>query len=76
MNNARRSKIAEVVTSLNSLSMKIDRIMDEEQSGLDNIPENLQGTERYQKSEEAVSALEDAMNSLEECIEHLETAAE
>ena len=41
---------------------------------MDNYPENLQGTERFERTELAVDSLNDALEKLEEAKEHIETA--
>lgn len=56
--------------------MDIEQLCYEEQDYLDSIPENLQGGERYEKAEEAVSALEEAVNSLEEALDSIDIAIE
>lgn len=49
---------------------------DEEQDCLDNMPENLEYSDRYEKMENAVDKLEDAISSIEEARDALEEAAE
>ena len=75
MNNPRRKRIAEVISKLQALEEElqavkeeIEEIKDEEQEYLDNIPENLQLSERYEKAENAVSCLESAIDSID-CID-------
>lgn len=41
---------------------------------MDNCPENLQGSERYEKMEDAVDNLNDALEKLEEAKEYIEAA--
>lgn len=43
-------------------------------AGLDNCPENLQGSERFERMEDAVDNLNDALEKLEEAKEHIEAA--
>lgn len=49
---------------------------DEEQDCLDNMPENLEGSYRYEKMDNAVDKLEDALASIEEARDSLTGAAE
>ena len=42
----------------------------------DNMPENLQTSERYEKSEEACSAMQDAIAEIDVVIDYLNTATE
>ncbi len=52
----------------------IDAVGDAEQDCLDNCPENLQGSERYERMESAVDQLNDALESLDEAKEHIQSA--
>ena len=54
MNNARRKEISKIRDDLASLYSDIETLMDEEQEYLDNMPENLQGSEKYETAEDAV----------------------
>ena len=76
MNNQRRKKIEKLSEELSELKDKLEEIMEEEQECLDNIPENLQDTERYETAEEAVNALVCAVSSIDEALDNLETAIE
>ena len=76
MNKARRAKINNVKTELEGLSERIESIRDDEQDYYDNIPENLQDSERASASEAAIDALESAIDSIAEALESLEEAAE
>ena len=42
-----------------------------EEGILDNTPENLQGTDRYSESENAIDVLDDVVDDLESAIESL-----
>ena len=75
MNQKRRAKISDVISRLEELSDKVDMLRDEEQDYYDNIPENLQGSERADASESAIDALESAVDSITEAISSLEEAA-
>ena len=54
--------------SLETIRDIIQDILDEEQDSFDNMPENLQGSERGENSENAIASLEDALNSLEDAL--------
>lgn len=58
MNRKRRERIEFFQGELQS-------ILEEEQEYFDNIPENLQESERAQQSEKAISNLEEAISLLE-----------
>lgn len=74
MNKARRKQIDDVIRKLDDLKMEIESILDDEQDYLDNIPENLQGSERYDIADEAVSYLSDASETIDEVSGMLESA--
>lgn len=76
MNNIRRKKLAKLYEEIENIKFLLEEIQEEEQEAFDNIPENLEGTERYEKAEEAVCNLESAVNSLEEALEYIECAQE
>lgn len=71
MNNARRKRISKIADSLNELKDQIDELHSEEEEVLDNIPESLRGTERYEIAENAVDMLESASSGLEDVISFL-----
>ena len=71
MNNARRKRISKIVDALNELKDQIDELHSEEKEVLDNIPESLHGTERYEIAENAVDMLESASSGLEDVISFL-----
>lgn len=72
MNNARREKLKKVLVMLSEASNIIDQIYDQEQECMDNFPENLQSTDRYDNIEYAVDCLTEAAEKIgeaEECIQ-------
>lgn len=71
MNKKRKEQINKLAEQLESLKEELDSILEEEQEYYDNIPENLQGGERAEKSDEAISALEDATSYLGDCFDSL-----
>lgn len=76
MNNTRRKQIAKVIDALEGIREDIDSIHAEEEEAFDNMPESLEGTDRYDAMADAVSNLEDAVDLIEELIEALENAKE
>lgn len=73
MNKKRRQCIDSVILKINNLQdiieelqQDIEDIAADEQDYLDNIPENLQASERYEAGENAVENLEAAINWLED----------
>lgn len=76
MNNVRREKLEAISKKLSALVDDIDCINDEEQDYMDNMPENLQGSERYERSEEICDQLTEAMSLVEEAIDLIDEARE
>lgn len=76
MNNQRRKEIEQVIKDLDKISSQIDGIQDEEQDYLDNIPENLQDSDRYYAAEEVVDNLGLAKDSIDEAVDYLREAGE
>lgn len=73
MNKKRRQCIDAVILKINNLQdiieelqQDIEDIAADEQDYLDNIPENLQASERYEAGENAVENLEAAIDWLED----------
>ena len=44
-----------------------------EQDAMDNIPENLQATERYERMEDVVDSLNDALEKIEDAKGHIQS---
>lgn len=76
MNKWRRKEIESIIEALESVKMRVDDVSEEEADYRDNIPENLMGSERYEKADDAVSNLEEALECLENALEYLEDAME
>lgn len=69
MNNARRDRLKDAIQLLNSATSIVDDVVDKEGDAMDNMPENLQESERFAAMEEAVDLLNDATESIGEAIE-------
>lgn len=55
---------------LRDIKLNLESILYDEESYMENIPENLQNSERYYAAEEAVDNLENAMNCLDDAISY------
>ena len=75
MNKTRRKELSEVIrelnlmqdkSDLNSIINTLENIKSDEESYYDNIPENLQYSQRAEDSERAIDNLDDALNLLNE----------
>ena len=64
MNAKRRKLLTKVIFYVDSALSLLDEARDYEQDALDNIPENLQDGELYEKIEQAIENLDSAIDSL------------
>ncbi len=74
MNKARRQSIENILNQLRDLQAMVEDLRDKERECLDNIPENLQGSTRYEESERAANSLDYAYDGIEEACGNLEEA--
>lgn len=82
MNAKRRKEIGKILNKINERIMAtvdeiqtdIDNIRTEELEVVENMPENLQGTERYETAEQAVDYLNDAYDAFEDAVTNLQDA--
>lgn len=72
MNKARRERVRSAIAALETVKETINDILMEEEMMLDNIPENLQGSQRYEDMESAIDYMNDAVLEIESAIDNLE----
>ena len=68
MNAKRRFELKTAGDYLSKAKEIVDRVLDEEQDALDNMPENLESSPRVEKMEEAVDLLESLAENLEDAV--------
>lgn len=66
MNNTRRNSLKEAIQLLSRAWTVVDTVCDKEQDCVDNYPENLQGTEKFENMEDAVESMNDALEKIED----------
>lgn len=78
MNAPRRKKLQAIIEAIEELksqledqSSDLEELKDEEMEYFENIPENLQSSERYERAETSSSALEEAYDTLSELLDQL-----
>ena len=76
MNKARRTRIDELSVNLEAIRAEIEMLRDEEQEAFENLPENIQDSERGELMDSAVSSLDEASSAIEEAMNALMVAAE
>lgn len=73
MNEKRRERLRDAVRMLTSVASVVEAVCDNEQDAMDNIPENLQATERFERMEDAVDSLNDALEKIEDAKGHIQS---
>lgn len=76
MNKIRRKSLQGIINQLEELKSSLEDLQAEEEEYRDNMPENLQGSERYEVADAACDNLSDAVSDLEEVISSIEAAIE
>ena len=76
MNKQRRKELNVIIDKLTELRDLLENLKDEEQDYFDNMPENLQYSERGERAEEAVMSLEEALDNIDSVVESIEEAIE
>lgn len=76
MNKIRRKNLQSIIDQLEELKSSLEGLQAEEEEYRDNIPENMQGSERCEKADEASGNLSGAVDNLEEVISGIKAAIE
>ena len=76
MNKARRKALDEVISKIEEAKELLENLQAEEEEYRDNMPENLQGSERYEAADAAVDNKSSAVDALDEAISSIESAQE
>lgn len=76
MNKSQRKQLEELLDKITELQEQVEFIRNEEQEKLDNMPENLQGGERYSQMENAISCLDDAVSNLQSAYDDIQSSTE
>ena len=66
MDKKRRGKLKETLRALSEIIVVIEQMLDKEQECLDNTPENLENSERYERMEDVIDCLQETLEKLEE----------
>ncbi len=74
MNEKRRGRLRDALKMLSNAASLVESVCDSEQDALDNYPENLQGTERFEHMEAAVDSLNDALEKIDDAKGYIESA--
>ena len=74
MNKEKRNDLNTAIESLERAKGIVGTVRNREQDCLDNIPENLEGSERYSTMESAIDSLDDAIDKIEEAQDSIDEA--
>ena len=72
MNKERRKILAKIVEKLDEARNLLDEVKSDEECVFDNMPENLQCSERGETMGEYISTMEDGVDTLEDIVSSLE----
>ncbi|MCM1440687.1 MAG: hypothetical protein NC131_16030 [Roseburia sp.] len=72
MNKQRRNDLRTVYAKIRDAKDDLASLTREEQMSLDAIPDNLQGSERAEKMEDAIDAMDNATDALQEALSYLD----
>ena len=72
MNRVRRDQLRAAYGRLKNCIEDLCYIRDEEENALDNVPENLQGSDATEQMEEAVNNIDDAIECIDEALNYLD----
>ncbi len=75
MNALRRKELNAIYNLITEARDRLEAVKDEEEY-MDNMPENLQGSERYERAEEVVGMLESTIDTLDLALDDIEEAAQ
>lgn len=76
MNDQRRKAIEEIIEQISVIRDDLETHKEDEEEYRDNIPENLQGSTRFEKADEAANNLQEALDSIDSGIESMQSAIE
>ena len=74
MNKQRRTTLNQINDLIASVYEDLESCKDQEEEYRDNMPENLQGSERYEAADAAVDNMSSAVDALDEAISSIESA--
>ena len=74
MDDKRRGRLRDALRMLSNAASIVETVCDKEQDCVDNYPENLQSTEKFEHMETAVDSLNDALEKIDDAKGHIESA--
>ncbi|WP_285947093.1 hypothetical protein, partial [Thomasclavelia cocleata] len=74
MNKQRRKEIDNLISDAIRLETSIEDLLADEQDYFDNMPENLQSSDKAEIAENAISCLEEALSNIQDLLDNLSEA--
>lgn len=71
MNNDRRKRINDIIEQTKSIQSNIEEILTDEETALDNMPENLKDSDKAFSSQVAIDNLDLAYDTCDDLIDYL-----
>lgn len=72
MNKSRRQQLRKWLEDLEAIKGELENICSDEEEYFDNMPENLQGSQRGMDAEEAIDQMNEAVSSIDDAINAIE----
>lgn len=76
MNKERRKSLREIQSKLDRLGQDLETLKEEEEEYRDNLPENLQESDRFQRADEVCDLLMEALENMDSAYQQIEEAVE
>lgn len=74
MNDNRRKELNQVIDKINEATDQLKFLAEEERDYYYNAPENLQGSEKYERADEVADELEEIVSELDDITNRIEEA--
>lgn len=74
MNKMNRKQLSDLISRIETIHEELDEIKDSEEEKFDNLPENLQDSEKGEAFSEIIDFLDTASESLKESVESIQNA--
>ena len=74
MNNSRRKKINQSITSLTKAQERMEKALEEEKAALAKVPDDDEHEDMRDAMDEIITGLEDALSSLKDALDTLNNA--
>ncbi len=72
MNKQRKKEIATILADLEAIKVRIETVQSDEQEALDNLPENLQSSQKGDEMQGYIDTFEEVLGFLDDAISTLD----